>query len=238
MFVIIIASICKHMNSIGKKTSAAGSDKEERKFNTKNLIVAIGLSITFGLGWGFGFLVTSHEITALVILFQAIFIIAVGSQGVLLFIFHGARNPEVQELWKKVFFAVSRKTRKVYSLTQSTTDSKASKQTTLPTSPSTDLLTVPSSTVKSPSITFSEHSIGTMDTTIDFEPNPAYGDIKPHSPTDTAGTMDTNMDFQANPAYGDFKRDPANTVEVVIANEYEIVKQDLSAENNLYEKIK
>ena len=212
------------MKSISKKTSGGRDGKDERKFNTKNFIVAIGLSITFGLGWGFGFLATSHDIIALVIIFQGIFTVVAGIQGVLLFIFHGVRNQEVQTLWKSMLFALSRKTRKVYSLTQSTTETKTSKRTTMTPSASADcMLSSHSTAVKSSSMTFSDHSVGTVDTNIDFEPNPAYGGVK----------RDEHVIVNENVAYNMFKKDGSNE-----NNAYETVKQDLSDKDNAYETVK
>ena len=87
------------MNSVSKKASAdTGATNDETRFNTKNLMIAVVLSITFGLGWGFGFLATSHDIEPIVITFQTIFTVVVGFQGVLLFTLHGAHGPEVQSL--------------------------------------------------------------------------------------------------------------------------------------------
>ena len=212
MFTIIIVSICKHMNSVSKKKSEIGAKIDEKKFNAKNLMIAVVLSITFGLGWGVGFLATSHEITAVVIVFQGIFTVVVAFQGVLIFIFHGARSPEVQGLWKAMLLSLSRKTRKVYSFTQSTSESKSSKQTmsSITNSPSTDLLAAPS-TVKSPS-TFSVYSTDTMDTKIDFEPNPAYGDVKRKREVEDYIATDQNA-------------------------AYETVKTDLSVEHAVYETV-
>ena len=194
------------MNCLSKKASAdIGARNNETRFNTKNLMIAVVLSITFGLGWGFGFLATSHDIEPIVIIFQAIFTVVVGFQGVLLFILHGARSPEVQSLWKGMLLSLSRKTRKVYSFTQSTSETKTAKQTSITNSPSTDLLTN-SSAVKSPSLTF---SIDIMDTKLDIEPNPAYGDVKYKF---TIAEED-NIAVSPNAAY-------------------ETVKRDLSAQNN------
>ena len=114
-------------------------DEIDRIHNTKDFTVAIGLSITFGLGWGFGFLTTSHDLLPVTVMFQVIFIIIVGMQGVLLLIFHGIRNSEAQTLWRNMFYAVSRKTRKVYSLTQSTNERKTSKHTSITASLTTDM---------------------------------------------------------------------------------------------------
>ena len=205
------------MNSIAKQTPvSARNNKEESRFNTKNFMIAIVLSITFGLGWGFGFLATSHDVLPLVLIFQAIFTIIVGIQGVLLFIFHGVCNPDVQGLWKSMFMAASRKTRKVYSLAQSTGtgETRATKHATIPTSPSTDMGLSHSydrTATKSPSLTFSDNSTATADTNINFEANPAYGNTKHYKPYEDI-SLDTNV-------------------------AYETVKQDLSLQDNVYETL-
>lgn len=217
MFTIIVVSLCKHMNSIANNARTTGDNrKKESRINAKNFMIAVVLSLTFGLGWGFGFLATSHDVLPIVLIFQAIFIIIVGSQGTLLFIFHGIRNPDVQGLWKSMLSAVSRKTRKVYSLSRSTdtSETKISKQASIPTSPSTDLglsHAYNRSAERSPSPTFSGNSTATADTNIDFEANPAYGDVKQYKPEELIG-LNTNI-------------------------AYEMVKQDLALQDNVYETL-
>ena len=180
MFAFIITTlICKYSNCIANRS------EKDCNFITRILIVAIGLSVTFGLIWVFVYLATRNEISAPVELFQTIFIIIVASQGVLVFIIHGTCNPEIQEYWKKLFFSPSRKTRRVCVLAQSTTNSSASRPAM------TDVLT--------------NHSIKTVDTTmeVDLKPNQAYGDINHlHS-----RKVDANIDFKQNPAYGEIKGD-------------------------------
>ena len=88
-----------------------------------------------------------------------------------------------------------KETRKVYSLTQTTSESKSSKQTSIINSPSTDLLAVPT-TVKSPSLTFSTYSMDTLDTKIDFEPNPAYGDVKRKLKSSDLIAVNTNVVYE------------------------------------------
>ena len=200
------------MNSITKRSPAAARAKEESKFNVKNLLIAIVLSITLGLGWGFGFLATSHDILPIVITFQAIFTTIVGIHGVLLFIFHGIRNPDVRTVWKDMLSAASRKTRRVYSLTVAS-ETKTSKQASIPTSPSNDMGLSQShydiiSTTKSPSLTFSENSIATTDTNIDIEINPSYGNMK-QLQSEEIIALDNNV-------------------------AYETVKQNLSVKDNVY----
>ena len=136
MFTIIIASICKHISPSKRKSPLRRRKEKALKFNIQNFIITVVLSITLGLGWGFGFLATSHDIRPVVIIFQGIFTVVVGIHGVLLFILHGIRNPDVRAFWKSI--TVSRKTGKLFSSFPST-DTKSTKQASMPYSPSTDL---------------------------------------------------------------------------------------------------
>ena len=134
MFTIIIASICNYNKLNCCKKLDNDSSSNDKRFNSKKVITAIVLSITFGFGWGLGFAATSHSITSLVIAFQAIFTVVVGFHGLLMFIFHGVRSPEVQGLWKSLLCTVVKR-RKVTQSAFSET-----RQTTLIRYPSTDML--------------------------------------------------------------------------------------------------
>ena len=90
VFIIIMTSIYKK------------SKKQEKKVaRTKKLtMIAIGLSLLFGLGWAFGLSATSSNVEEVTFAFQLIFSIFVGSQGLLIFIFHGIRSKNVSKQWK------------------------------------------------------------------------------------------------------------------------------------------
>ena len=124
MFTIIIASICKHISPRKRKFPLGGrKEKALSGFNIKYFVITIVtvLSITLGLGWGFGFLATSHDILPIVILFQGIFTVVVGIHGVLLFILHGIHNSDARALWKSIIFlTIPRKRGKLFSSLQST----------------------------------------------------------------------------------------------------------------------
>jgi len=69
----------------------------------KNLIIAVSLAIVLGLGWGIGLLASSsYEAHELSFIFQVIFAIFVGSQGVFIFLLHGLRNADFREFWLKL----------------------------------------------------------------------------------------------------------------------------------------
>ena len=65
----------------------------------KLAVIAIGLSIVFGLGWGLGLAATSSNVEEVTFTFQVIFSIFVGSQGLLILIFHGIRSETVRKEW-------------------------------------------------------------------------------------------------------------------------------------------
>ena len=230
------------MNSVTKK-NPMGRNKEECRINSKKFMIAIVLSVTFGLGWGFGFITTSHDIQSVVIVFQAIFIIIVGLQGVLLFIFHGIRNPDVRDLWKSFFSAVSRKMRGVNtsSLTQSTGTSETNtctpKQVSIPTS------LEPSTNNMNSLMAVSENLTATAVTDIDAN---QYGltqkqvsiptSLEPYtdymkspslivSENSTASTVvDTNIDINQS-CYGNMKHHKPEEVSTLKKKFYETGKQ-------------
>ena len=69
----------------------------------KNLLIAVGLSLLFGLGWGFGLTATSSGTKEATFAFQLLFSIFVGLQGVLILFLHGIRSSEFRQVWASVF---------------------------------------------------------------------------------------------------------------------------------------
>ena len=93
-------SICRHMwkvTALQASTTATINVRDLRK----TFLVAMTLGIILGLGWGFGLAATSSDLVALTFTFQVIFSIFVGSQGVLIFVFHGLRNEDFRKFWKR-----------------------------------------------------------------------------------------------------------------------------------------
>ena len=125
MFAVILVSVIRNKQKLK-------SSEKKMKQHKENLIIALSLAVMFGLGWGFGLLTTSSSIEGLTITFQVIFSIFVGAQGVLLFLLHGVRNPDVRALWKGWLASLGNITR----LSSVVTFSSSSK-TTLPQSMNT-----------------------------------------------------------------------------------------------------
>ena len=114
IFITIIVCLVKNRSTMHHKKR-----KLKRLF-----FLALGLSLLFGLGWGFGLLATSSDIKELTFTFQILFSILIGSQGLLIFIFHVIRAPQARKQWKKLFFKFS-SNKSLRSLTLSS--SKSSK---------------------------------------------------------------------------------------------------------------
>lgn len=132
MFVIILVSVIKH-------NTAHSKDAELRKLFKRNFVIAVGLAIVFGLGWGLGLMATSSSEEGVTLAFQIVFTIFVALQGLLLFAFHGIRNKDARQLWKEWCYAACVKSYKAYSASRSVAvSSVAGKGATMPSSISTD----------------------------------------------------------------------------------------------------
>ena len=98
VFVIIMVSLCKHSarSTTVKKPNATGGTK----YTLRNLLIAAGLALVLGLGWGFGLTASSHSISALGCAFQFLFSLFVSCQGLLLLLFHGVRSKDAKKVWR------------------------------------------------------------------------------------------------------------------------------------------
>lgn len=100
MFFIIIACLLRAKHSNPRDFLSQQSKKRKLK---KHFFLALGLSLVFGLGWGFGLLATTSDAQELTFTFQIIFSMFIGSQGLLIFFFHVIRAPQVRRQWKRWF---------------------------------------------------------------------------------------------------------------------------------------
>ena len=82
--------------------SNRGKDKAKKVQELKKkFVIALSLAVVLGLGWALGLLATSSDSVELTTLFQVLFSIFVGMQGVLIFFLHAIRNADARALWKK-----------------------------------------------------------------------------------------------------------------------------------------
>ena len=105
--IILCSFIFKHQI---EKMSTKGNDSANPS-NRKKLKIyftlLVTLSLFFGLGWGFGLAATSSDIRELTFVFQLLFCIFVGSQGILVFILHCVRPQHLRKKWKSWFKKMS-----------------------------------------------------------------------------------------------------------------------------------
>jgi hypothetical protein len=173
MFVIIMVSICKHTRSIQNTKGEEGKLKSGRN----NLIIAISLALVFGLGWAIGLAATSLPIKEIGYVFQILFCILVGAQGVLIFFFQGVRNKDFRYFWKQIFYTAVHKTRLSSVITSVTTKTLAG----TPTHHGTGVAT-PSSekgrySEKGKTATASSMDWKQSDINVDVKENEAYGSL-------------------------------------------------------------
>lgn len=118
MFVVIMASICRHAQGTITNLKANDTNKLQKHF-----IIAISLAVVFGLGWAFGLAATSLPVKELTLGFQILFSLFVGFQGFLIFLLHGVRNKDARNLWKQWFKTIGGKS--PFSSTISSTKSSS-----------------------------------------------------------------------------------------------------------------
>ena len=94
VFLIIVSIVLRRKDRNENKSNP-------RKKMRKAFIVFV-LALMFGIGWAFGIL-GSEDSDALSIVFQFLFIIIVGCQGLLIFLLHPCRSKDALNLWKKWF---------------------------------------------------------------------------------------------------------------------------------------
>ena len=127
MFVIILASILHHTQN---HAATLGDKSGKLRAIRQKVIIALTLSLVFGLGWGLGLLATSTRVIGITIGFQVIFTLFVGAQGLLMLVFHGFRSEKAREVWKQwLNFVTRRHKTKAYGSGASTLDTM--KQSTL-----------------------------------------------------------------------------------------------------------
>ena len=121
IFTIIILSLThKSLKSNLKEAKSKTKDKSPRALVKQQFIIAITLSVLFGLGWGIGLLATediySNKIARDV--FASLFVVATAFHGLFIFLMHCLRSKDAQHVWKKWFVGVTG--RQLSDLTAST----------------------------------------------------------------------------------------------------------------------
>ena len=96
IFILIFASLlCRP--SVRKETCNNGNLRKLKE----NFMIALGLSLLFGMGWAIGLLATSDLPDAVRYPAEWVFTLTTAILGVYLFILYIARSQESCELWKR-----------------------------------------------------------------------------------------------------------------------------------------
>ena len=104
-------------------------DVRSKKDNIfQQLIIAVTLSVLFGLGWGIGLLATQdiHTNKTVRDLFAALFVIITAFHGLFIFIMQCLRSNEVKNNWKQWFFNITGKD--IHEITLSKSSNKHQKR--------------------------------------------------------------------------------------------------------------
>ena len=103
LYIIIMVSVCNRFHSTARVTNTSLSLRKLAR-------TATVLSVVLGLGWAFGLVQTSAPDTSsdaarvALTVFQVLFSLLVGLQGILMFGFYGIGNKKVRKVWLKFFF--------------------------------------------------------------------------------------------------------------------------------------
>ena len=101
VFLVIMISLCRHSSA---KTAG---QRDNKSMVARYLLIAVILSLLFGLGWVFGLIGTSSLPRGVSIPAQYLFSIFIGLQGVLVFILHAIRSPDSRDEWKRWWYSIT-----------------------------------------------------------------------------------------------------------------------------------
>ena len=124
MFLVIIVSLLrKHFLSNVKSKKDA-----KTLFFHQQLIIAITLSVLFGLGWGIGLFATQdiHTNKTVRDILAALFVVFTAFHGLFIFIMQCLCSKDIRNSWKRCFLCVTRKD--ISELTSSTISRKHQKE--------------------------------------------------------------------------------------------------------------
>ena len=96
IFILIFASLLCRPN-----VQKEASNRSNMRKLKENFMVALGLSLLFGIGWAVGLLASSDAPDAVRLPAEWIFTIVNAFLGVYLFVLYVVRSPEARKLWKK-----------------------------------------------------------------------------------------------------------------------------------------
>ena len=139
--MIILGSLfCKARPGIEKKSL-------DRKKLKQQFVIAITLSLLFGLGWGVGLPATQAlYIAPIRDMFSILFVVLTAFQGLFVFLMHTIRSKEVRNLWKS-WLLCKKEVASKSSAAYSTTSRDLKQQESIPTTRSLSISSVSKGTI-------------------------------------------------------------------------------------------
>ena len=104
LFIITMVTLCMY----SRRNAVRSANVHAISVIAKHLLIAVVLSLLFGLGWAFGLIGTSSQLPDEAYTpAQYISSIFMGIQGVLIFLLHTIRSQEAREEWKKWWYTAT-----------------------------------------------------------------------------------------------------------------------------------
>ena len=72
----------------------------------RKAFIVFVLAIMFGIGWAFGILGSENR-NAVSVIFQILFVVIVGFQGLFIFLLYPCRTKDARDQWKRLFYSVT-----------------------------------------------------------------------------------------------------------------------------------
>ena len=114
IFILIFANlVCK--SNVREETSKNGNLRKLKE----NFMIALGLSLLFGMGWAIGLLATSDLPDAVRYPAEWVFTLTTAFLGVYLFVLHVLKSQEARRLWKR--WLLCQRKRAAYGMSTSNT---------------------------------------------------------------------------------------------------------------------
>ena len=114
IFILIFANlVCK--SNVREETSKNGNLRKLKE----NFMIALGLSLLFGMGWAIGLLATSDLPDAVRYPAEWVFTLTTAFLGVYLFVLHVLKSQEARRLWKR--WLLCQRKRAAYGVSTSNT---------------------------------------------------------------------------------------------------------------------
>ena len=120
IFILIFASLLCRPN-VKNETSSSGNLRKLKE----NFMIALGLSLLFGMGWAIGLLATSDLPDAVRYPAEWVFTLTTAFLGVYLFILYVVRSPEARKLWKRWLLCQRKKAANGVSKSSNSSPSKS-----------------------------------------------------------------------------------------------------------------